>query len=102
MVDISDQRQLVTALGWVRNDDMGEFLVENLSKKLGGLMGILYRKMDRLFSQKRQGEGGKYFSTLNPINAMKDPDQEKYTTYKEEDLTHDYLIGLFSQIINKT
>lgn len=101
VVDIREQRRLLAALEWVDNEALNPFLHKHLSEKLGALIGILYRKMSKLSFQKRLGGRGKYLSKPNSDNIMKDPDQAKYDAGEEEELTHDYLIGLFRQVCDE-
>ncbi len=66
VVDIRDQRQLLAPLGWIGNLALKSFLDEHLPKKLADLIGILYRKMHRLYDQKQEG-------SLSVSTSLKDP-----------------------------
>jgi len=94
VADIRDQRRILAPLEWIGVLALKSFLAEHLPKQLADLMGILYRKMHRLFLQKQQG-------SLSVSDSLRDPDEAKRKEAKEDELTHDYLLNLFTQIVDR-
>lgn len=101
--DILDSREFLKPLGWIEDKSLKDFLAKHLSPKIGFLMAILYGKIHELYFQKRM-ERGTYISASHSNNntGTKNPFQTKNARGKEEDLTHDYLIGLFRQLCDDT
>lgn len=94
VADILKEKQLVNPLAWIDKDILGPFLDRHMSLKMADLAGLLVGKLERLFSRKRRG---KHISVAT--NTLRNPDHGKYIDHEAEELTHDYLIDLFSQIL---
>ncbi|KLO14792.1 hypothetical protein SCHPADRAFT_292602 [Schizopora paradoxa] len=85
--DILTWRRSLMCFRWIGESYLAPFIREHFSKVLLEILGIIYRKMFRIYFQEDCG-------VLSKATVVSDPAAEE-RRMEEDDLTHDYLLKLF-------